>query len=50
MTSWSAVCWGANVKFAAEIPTQTSPLLSMLISYVVQLCSLSRSVSGCRKR
>ena len=28
---------GANVKFAAEIPTQTSPLLSMLISYVVPI-------------
>ena len=27
----------ANVKFAAEIPTQTSPLLSMLISYVVPI-------------
>ena len=28
---------GANVKFAAEIPTQASPLLSMLISYVVPI-------------
>ena len=26
-----------TVKFAAEIPTQTSPLLSMLISYVVPI-------------
>ena len=39
----------ANVKFAAEIPTQTSPLLSMLISYVVPIV-LIISVSGCRKR
>ena len=28
---------GANVKFAAEIPTQASPLPSMLISYVVPI-------------
>ena len=27
----------ANVKFTAEIPTQTSPLLSMLVAYVVPI-------------
>ena len=27
----------ANVKFAAEIPTQTSPLLSLLVSYAIPI-------------